>query len=91
MNAKLLSVLLAYPDEELIDALPELLQAAAELPRDERRTLARALTAAAPCLCGEITAGITGDETRRKTLMAIRLRASSALALELLGLRQGEG
>ena len=39
MNAKLLSVLLAYPDEALVEALPELRDAAAELPRDERRAL----------------------------------------------------
>ncbi len=39
MNAKLLSVLLAYPDEALVEALPELREAAAALPRDERRVL----------------------------------------------------
>ena len=39
MNAKLLSVLLAYPDEALVEALPELRDAAAELPRAERRAL----------------------------------------------------
>ena len=39
MNAKLLSVLLAYPDEALVEALPELRSAAAELPRSERRAL----------------------------------------------------
>ena len=39
MNAKLLAVLLSYPDEELVEALPELGAAAAELPRPERRAL----------------------------------------------------
>ncbi len=39
MNAKLLSVLLAYPDEALVDGLPELREAAVELPRAERRPL----------------------------------------------------
>jgi len=54
VNAKLLSVLLAYPDEELIDALPELLQAAAELPRDERRTLEPVLDAIATTPLAEL-------------------------------------
>jgi nitrate reductase delta subunit len=39
VNAKLLSVLLAYPDDALRDALPELRAAAAELPRGERRAV----------------------------------------------------
>jgi nitrate reductase molybdenum cofactor assembly chaperone NarJ/NarW len=39
VNAKLLSVLLVYPDEALVEALPELREAVAELPRTERRTL----------------------------------------------------
>jgi nitrate reductase delta subunit len=39
VNAKLLEVLLVYPDEELLDALPELREAAAALPRAERRAL----------------------------------------------------
>ncbi len=39
MNAKLLSVLLAYPEEALVDAVPELREAVAELPRGERRAL----------------------------------------------------
>lgn len=39
MNAKLLSVLLAYPDEELVAALPELREASAALPRPEQRAL----------------------------------------------------
>lgn len=36
MNAKLLAALLAYPDEELVAALPELRRAAAGLPRRQR-------------------------------------------------------
>ena len=39
MNAKLLAVLLAYPDEALLEELPELRAAAAELPRGERRAV----------------------------------------------------
>jgi nitrate reductase delta subunit len=39
VNAKLLSVLLLYPDETLLDALPELREAAAALPGAERRAL----------------------------------------------------
>ena len=39
MNAKLLAVLLSYPDVELVSALPELREAAAVLPRAERRGL----------------------------------------------------
>ena len=39
MNPKLLSVLLAYPDEALLGALPELRAACATLPRGERRSL----------------------------------------------------
>lgn len=39
MNAKLLAVLLSYPDEALIASLPELRAAAGELPRAERRAL----------------------------------------------------
>ena len=39
MNAKLLEVLLVYPDEELLDALPELHEAAAARPRAERHAL----------------------------------------------------
>jgi nitrate reductase delta subunit len=39
VNAKLLSVLLLYPDEELVDSLPELRDAVSELPRAERRAL----------------------------------------------------
>jgi nitrate reductase delta subunit len=39
MNAKLLAVLLAYPDEELVEAVPELRAAADGLSRSERRAL----------------------------------------------------
>jgi len=39
VNAKLLSVLLGYPDEALVEALPELREAAAALPRGELRAL----------------------------------------------------
>ena len=45
MNAKLLSVLLAYPDEELLDSLPELRRAATELPRGQRASVDRVLDA----------------------------------------------
>ncbi len=54
MNAKLLSVLLAYPDEELIDALPDLRQAAEDLPRDERRALEPVLDAIATTSLAEL-------------------------------------
>jgi len=39
VNARLLSVLLGYPDEALVDALSELRAAAAGLPRGERRAV----------------------------------------------------
>jgi nitrate reductase delta subunit len=39
VNAKLLAVLLVYPDAELLDDLPELRGAVDELPRGERRAL----------------------------------------------------
>lgn len=39
MSAKLLAVLLSYPDEELVEAVPELRAAAGELSRGERRAL----------------------------------------------------
>ena len=39
MNPKLLSVLLAYPDDVLLEGLPELRAASAALPRGERRAL----------------------------------------------------
>ena len=45
MNPKLLGVLLAYPDDALVDALPELRAAAAALPRGERRPLQPVLDA----------------------------------------------
>lgn len=54
MNAKLLSVLLVYPDEELIGALPELREAVAELPRDERRALEPVLDAIATMPLAEL-------------------------------------
>jgi nitrate reductase delta subunit len=47
VNAKLLAVLLAYPDEELLEALPELREAAAGLSRAERRALEPVLDALA--------------------------------------------
>jgi len=47
VNERLLSVLLAYPDEALVDALPELRDAAAALPRGERRALEPVLDALA--------------------------------------------
>ena len=47
MNAKLLAVLLAYPDEELLEALPELRDATAGLSRAERRALEPVLDALA--------------------------------------------
>jgi nitrate reductase delta subunit len=43
VNAKLLAVLLLYPDEELLASLPELSEAAAELPRGERASVDRVL------------------------------------------------
>ena len=39
MNAKLLSVLLAYPDDTLVESMPELRAAAAQLTRGERRAV----------------------------------------------------
>ena len=39
MNAKLLAVLLVYPDAELLESLPELRSAVDGLPRGERRAL----------------------------------------------------
>lgn len=47
MNARLLAVLLSYPDEALIDSLPELREAAAGRPRAERRALGPVLDALA--------------------------------------------
>jgi nitrate reductase molybdenum cofactor assembly chaperone NarJ/NarW len=45
VNPKLLGVLLAYPDDALVDALPELRAAAAALARGERRSLEPVLDA----------------------------------------------
>ena len=45
MSPKLLAVLLAYPDDALVDALPELRAAAAALARGERRSLEPVLDA----------------------------------------------
>ena len=47
MNAKLLSVLLAYPDDTLVESMPELRAAAAQLPRGERRAVEGVLDAIA--------------------------------------------
>lgn len=47
MNARLLAVLLSYPDEALLDSLAELREAAGELPRAERRALEPVLAALA--------------------------------------------
>jgi len=54
VNAKLLSVLLAYPDEELTGALPELREASGQLPRAERRALEPALAALATTPLAEL-------------------------------------
>ena len=54
MNAKLLSVLLAYPDEALVAAVPELQGAVAELPRAERRALEPVVEAIAASPLGEL-------------------------------------
>jgi nitrate reductase delta subunit len=54
VNAKLLSVLLAYPDEALVEAMPELQDAAAELPREERRALEPVLDAIATTPLAEL-------------------------------------
>ncbi len=43
MSWKLLSVLLQYPDEEILDAVPELEQAAAQLPPTQRAPVERFL------------------------------------------------
>jgi len=47
VNAKLLAVLLVYPDAELLESLPELRQAVDGLPRGQRRTLGLVLDAIA--------------------------------------------
>lgn len=54
MNAKLLAALLAYPDEELIDALPELREASGQLPRAGRRALEPLLDALATTPLAEL-------------------------------------
>jgi nitrate reductase delta subunit len=54
VNARLLSVLLAYPDEALVDAVPELQDAAAALPRAQRRALEPVLDALATMPLGEL-------------------------------------
>ena len=54
MNAKLLAVLLVYPDEALPEALPELREAAAELSRAERRALEPVLEALAATPLAEL-------------------------------------
>jgi len=54
VNAKLLTVLLAYPDEELTGALPELREASGQLPRAERRALEPALAALATTPLAEL-------------------------------------
>ena len=51
MNPKLLSVLLAYPDDVLLEGLPELRAASAALPRGERRALEPVLAGLAACRC----------------------------------------
>ena len=47
MSAKLLAVLLGYPDEALLEAVPELRAAAAQLERSRRRALEPLLDALA--------------------------------------------
>lgn len=54
MNAKLLSVLLAYPDETLVEALPELREAVAAQPRGERRALEPVVDALASTPLGDL-------------------------------------
>jgi nitrate reductase delta subunit len=54
VNAKLIALLLAYPSEELVEALPELREAAAELPRGQRRALDRVLDVIASTPVGEL-------------------------------------
>jgi nitrate reductase delta subunit len=67
VNGKLLSVLLAYPDDALRDALPELRAAAAELPRGERRAVEGVLDAIAAAPLAELQRGYveTFDFDRR--------------------------
>lgn len=54
MNAKLLSVLLTYPDEALVEALPELREAVARLPRRERRPLEPVIEALSSTPLGDL-------------------------------------
>jgi nitrate reductase delta subunit len=67
VSAKLLSVLLAYPDEELVAALPELRQETTQLPRDERRALEPVLDAISTTPLAELRRGYveTFDFDRR--------------------------
>jgi nitrate reductase delta subunit len=67
VNAKLLSVLLGYPDEALVEAVPELREAVADLPRDERRALEPVLDAIATTPLAELRRGYveTFDFDRR--------------------------
>jgi len=54
VNAKLLAVLLGYPDEALVEAVPELRAAAAELERSQRRALEPLLDAIAATSLAEL-------------------------------------
>ncbi|HET7367695.1 MAG TPA: nitrate reductase molybdenum cofactor assembly chaperone [Gaiella sp.] len=67
MNPKLLSVLLAYPDESLLGALPELRAACAALPRAERRALEPVIEGLATTPLSELRRGYveTFDFDRR--------------------------
>ena len=67
MNAKLLSVLLAYPDAALLEELPELRAASAGLPRAERRALDPVLDALGSTPLSELRRGYveTFDFDRR--------------------------
>ena len=67
MNPKLLSVLLAYPDDALLEEVPELRAAAATLPRGERRALEPVLDALAATPLSELRRGYveTFDFDRR--------------------------
>jgi len=67
VNPKLLSVLLAYPDDALLEEVPELRAAAATLPRGERRALEPVLDALAATPLSELRRGYveTFDFDRR--------------------------
>ena len=67
MNPKLLSVLLAYPDDALLEEVPELRAAVARLPRAERRALEPVLDALAATPLSELRRGYveTFDFDRR--------------------------